>query len=89
MNLHVCVSLQVPSGPQGAQVVKQLLEQWPALKPLALVLKVWVWGLGSTIPQGLLMVRLVVCVWRLGLSELYNHQAMLSSLPHSLTRSAC
>lgn len=35
------VSWEVPSGPQGAQVVKQLLEEWPALKPLALVLKVF------------------------------------------------
>jgi hypothetical protein len=31
---------QVPSGPQGAEVVKQLLQEWPSLKPLALVLKV-------------------------------------------------
>lgn len=81
------MSLQVPSGPQGAQVVKQLLEQWPALKPLALVLKVRIQGLGSTIPQGLLMVHLVVCFGRLGPLELFNLQSMLSSLPHSLTYS--
>jgi hypothetical protein len=34
------VCWEVPSGPEGAQVVKQLLRDWPALKPLALVLKV-------------------------------------------------
>jgi hypothetical protein len=54
------VRLQVPSGPQGAQVVKQLLEQWPALKPLALVLKVRSsLGLGSlNSPSGLPVVHL-------------------------------
>jgi hypothetical protein len=39
-NCILLVHLQVASGPQGAEVVKQLLEEWPSLKPLALILKV-------------------------------------------------
>ncbi len=34
------VSWEMRSGPDGAAVVKQLLAQWPVMKPLVLVLKV-------------------------------------------------
>ena len=34
------VCCEQPGGPLAAEHVKQLLQQWPALKPLALVLKV-------------------------------------------------
>eukprot|EP00775_Hariotina_reticulata_P010713 gene10713-10869_t len=35
------VSWEVKSGPQGAGVVKALLQQWPVMRPLVLVLKVF------------------------------------------------